>query len=356
VPGRLGVRAAMTAGLAAMLWAETAHSGIVGPNGTRLVTTIALAVAAVGWIGVIVAGPGVTSRLSLVFVCWTGLAGSILLYVHPAAAGCWFTIFACFDAGATMAPRISVPLVTVCCGVLLVGYGAHRGDALATFAAATFVVYVLGSNRRQATGSAKLTERARIAAELHDVLGHSLTALSLQVQAACAALEETSDRDRALTHLHKAARLARSGQEETMAAVRTLRDGAVGVHDLIGSLIDDSGLSTDLTVSGRPRPLPATTGMAVYRVLQEALTNAGKHAPGNDAAVTLSYEPESVTITVANLTGAAANIGAATDTGTGAVSGGQGLRAMRERITAVGGVLATEVDGDTWRVQARVPA
>jgi signal transduction histidine kinase len=336
----------MAAGLAFIIWGETAHPGIVGPHGIRLVTAIALAVAAVGWIGWAVAGPTAVSPLTTVFVCWTGLAGSVLLYAHPATAVCWFTIFACFDAGANLRPRVGVPLVIVCCGVLVAGYGAHRGDALATFAAATFVVYVLGSNRRQAARSAMFSERARIATELHDILGHSLTALSLQVQAATAALESTDGRDRALTHLRKAARLARSGQEETMAAVRTLRDGAVGVHDLIGSLIDESGLPADLTVHGSPRPLPATTGMAVYRVLQEALTNAGKHAPGNDAAVTLSYEPKTVTVTVANLTGAA----------TDAVSGGQGLRAMRERVTGVGGVLATEVDGDTWRVEARVPA
>jgi signal transduction histidine kinase len=336
----------MAAGLAFIVWGETAHPGIVGLHGIRLVTAIALAVAAVGWLGVAVAGPGVTSPLSTVFVCWTGLAGSALLFVHPATAVCWFTIFACFDAGATVPARVGVPLVTVCCAVLVAGYGAHRGDALATFAAATFVVYVLGNNRRQAARSAMFTERARIATELHDILGHSLTALSFQVEAASAALESTGDRDRALTHLAKAARLARSGQEETMAAVRTLRDGAVGVHDLIGNLIDASGMPADLTVNGRPRPLPATTGMAVFRLLQEALTNAGKHAPGNDTAVTLSYEPKTVTVTVANKTGAA----------TDAVSGGQGLRAMRDRITEVGGVLATEVDGDTWRVEARVPA
>jgi len=346
VLGRLWLRAAMAAGLAFIIWGETAHPGIVGAHGIRLVTAIALAVAAAGWIGWAVVGPTSASPLTTVFVYWTGLAGSVLLYVHPATAVCWFTIFACFDAGANMRARVGVPLVAVCCAVLVAGYGAHRGDALATFAATTFVVYVLGSNRRQAARSAKLTERARLATELHDILGHSLTALSLQVQAASAALEETGDRDRALRHLGKAARLVRSGQEETMAAVRTLRDGAIGVHDLIGILIDDSGLPADLTVNGRPRPLPATTGMAVYRVLQEALTNAGKHAPGSDAAVTLSYEPTSVTVTVANRTGGAA----------GAVSGGQGLRAMRERIAGVGGVLATEVDGDTWRVEARVPA
>ena len=128
--------------------------------------------------------------------------------------------------------------------------------------------------------------------------------------------------------------------------MRTLRYGAVGVHDLVKQLIDTSGLAADLTVHGKPRPLSAITGMAVYRLLQEALTNAGKHAPGTKATVTLSYEPETVIVTVAN----------ATSAGSDAVSGGQGLHVMRERITQVGGTLVTGATGGLWRIEAQVPA
>jgi signal transduction histidine kinase len=192
-----------------------------------------------------------------------------------------------------------------------------------------------------------LTERGRIAAELHGILGHSLTALSLQIQAASAALDAgDDDRERALAHLARAASLTRSGQEETIAAVRTLRDGAVGVHDLVRNLIDSSGMAVDLTVHGKPRPLSATTGMAVYRLLQEALTNARKHAPAGHAEVTLAYQPDTLTVTVDNTT----------VVGTEVVSGGQGLPLMRERIARIGGTLATGSAGDRWRVEARVPA
>ncbi|MFR9780601.1 sensor histidine kinase [Micromonospora sp. MS34] len=336
----------MAAGLAFIIWGETAHPGIVGLHGARLATSIALAVAAVGWVGWAVAGPRGTSRPLAVFVCWTGLAGSVLLFVHPAPAVCWFTVFACVDAGAALPATVGVPLVGMCCAILLGGYLSGRGDALATFAAVAFVAYVVGSNRRAAARAAMFAERGRIATELHDILGHSLTALSLQVEAASAALETTGDTDLALARLTKAARLTRSGQEEIVAAVRTLRHGTVGVHELIKQLIDASGLPADLTVRGRPRPLSATTGMAVYRLVQEALTNAGKHAPGTEAAVTLSYEPQTLTVTVANPTVARPE----------AISGGQGLHVMRERIRQVGGTLVTGATGNRWQIEGRVPA
>lgn len=335
----------MGVGLAFMILGETTHPGFLGAHGILLATAIAFWLAAIGWVGWAVTGPRGTSTPQTVFVVLTGVAGSAMLYFHPVPQLCWFTVFACVDAGATMATLIALPLAAVCCTILLVGFGEGRGAALATLAAAAFVGYVVGLNRREATRSAMLAERGRIAAELHDVLGHSLTALSLQIEAAAAALETTDGRDRALAHLDRAAQLARGGQEETVAAVRTLRDGAVGVHDLARRLIDSSGLSADLTVRGAPRPLSATTGMAVYRLLQEALTNAGKHAPGADAAVVLSYGPDALTVTVDNPTA----------TGASAIGGGQGLRVMRQRIADVGGTLATGPVGERWHIEARVP-
>lgn len=340
------LRAAAIAGLAFVLWGETAHPGIVGRHGHLLATAIALAVTATGWLGWAVAGPLGPSPLVTVFVCWTGLAGSVLLFVHPAPAVCWFAVFACLDVGATRPGRIGLPLVGACCAILVAGYLLHRGDLLATLAAVTGVAYVVGTSRRDHAAAAMLTERGRIAAEMHDILGHSLTALSLQIEAAAAALEAGDDSERALAHLARAASLTRSGQEETVAAVRTLRDGAVGVHDLVGKLIDSSGMAVGLTVHGKPRPLTAATGMAVYRLVQEALTNARKHAPGGHAEVSLSYQPERLTVTVDNTTVGDVEV----------VSGGQGLPVMRERITSIGGTLATGAAGGRWRVEAEVPA
>ncbi|MFC5185731.1 sensor histidine kinase [Actinomadura harenae] len=341
--GRL--RIAALAGLAFMAWGETAHPGILGTRGTPLATAIAFTAASAGWLAWGLAGPLGDSAVVTASVCWTAVAGSALLFVHPATAVCWFALWACVFAGAARPARIGLPLTLVCVGILLAGYLTHRGGSLATLAAVMFVAYVIGRERRGHAQAATLTERGRIAAELHDILGHSLTALSLQVRTASAALEITGDRDLALAHLARAGRLAHAGQEETVAAVRTLRDGALAVESLARGLIDTSGVPATLTVEGRPRPLTASRGMAVYRMLQESLTNAGKHAPGADASILLSYTPRRLAVTVDSPDGADA----------GAVSGGQGLRLMRERIEGVGGELTAGPDDGVWRVRAEVP-
>jgi two-component sensor histidine kinase len=340
------VRAKMVLGLALVLWGQIALPGILGWHGTQLATTIALACTAVGWLGWAVTGPGGDSTAVMVWMCGTGLAGSVLLFLHPVSAVCWFALFACLVAGAALPTRVSAPLAGACVALLLIGYLLHRGHTLPTYASVLFVAYAVGLGRRSHARAAMLDERARIAGELHDVLSHSLTALAVQVQAASAALLVAGDRDRALTHLSSAERLIRSGQEETVAAVRTLRDGAVGVHELAQRLIDASGLPARLTVEGTPRELSAATGMAVYRLLQEALTNAGKHAPGSDTQIVLRYDRDRLTITVDNETVA----------GVEAVTGSHGLRTMRDRITQVGGAVASGAVGDRWEVRAWVPA
>jgi signal transduction histidine kinase len=342
----MALRAAMFAGLAFIIWGETAHPGAAGLHGTGLVTSVALAAAALGWIGWAIAGPAGTSRPLTVFVCWTGVAGAALLFVHPAPAVCWFAVWACVDAGAALPRRIGLVLMGVCCGILVTGYLMHRGDLLATFAAVAFVAYLVGRNRREQARSATLTERNRIAAELHDILGHSLTALSLQVEAASAALEVVGDQDQALLHLEKAARLTRSGQEEAVAVVRTLREETVDLQELTASLIDSSGMAVELTVTGTPRPLPANAAMTAYRVVQEALTNAGKHAPHAGITIVLSYGADELKVTVASGSGGSAN----------PVGGGQGLRGMRERVAVAGGTVSAGATDDGWLVKATVPA
>ncbi|MEV5576442.1 histidine kinase [Spirillospora sp. NPDC052269] len=344
VRGRL--RLAALAGLAFMVWGETAHPGILGTRGTPLATAVAFTAASAGWLAWILLGPLGDSATVTVSVCWTAVAGSALLFVHPAPAVCWFTLWACVFAGAARPTRIGFPLTMVCVGILLAGYLTHRGGSLATLAAVMFVAYVIGRERRGHAQAATLAERGRIAAELHDILGHSLTALTLQVETATVALETVGDRNLALTHLERAGRLAHAGQEETIAAVRTLRDGALAVESLARGLIDASGVPATLTVEGTPRPLTASKGMAVYRMLQESLTNAGKHAPGADASVVLAYLPRRLTVTMDSPVGADAK----------AVSGGQGLRLMRERIEGVGGTLTAGPHADLWRVHAEIPS
>lgn len=338
-------RAAMLLGLAFLLAGRVPQPGTVGLHGAPLATAIALGVTSVGWIAWALLGPFGDSTAITVSVCVSGVAGSALLVAYPSATVCWFMLFACIDAGSTRHRRTGIALTAVCVAILLGGFVTHRGYALATYAAIAFVAYVIGRNRSDYARAERFAERQRLAAELHDILGHSLTALSLRVQAATAILETGGDGELALDNLRTASRLARAGQDEAMAAVRTLRDGAVGLHDLARNLIDGAGAPVELTVAGTPRPMSAATGMAVYRLLQEALTNAGKHAPGAPATVRLEYGPHVLTVIVDN----------PTVPGTVTAGGGQGLPGMRERVRQVGGTVTAGAFGDHWRVEAVVP-
>ncbi|MCO5994141.1 sensor histidine kinase [Actinoallomurus rhizosphaericola] len=371
VGGQWPARAAMLAGLAFMLWGETTHKGAAGLHGAHLRISVALAVSSAAWLGWAVLGPRGHSPALRAMIAATGLAGSVLLVLHPQPAVYWFTFWACVDAATMFPRREGVALAGGCCGVLVTGYALGCGDALATFAAVTFVAYLVGRNRRlhvdraeqarllaaqtrqageERARAAVLAERGRIARELHDVLGHSLSALALRLEAADAVLELTGDHEEARRHVGRARALARSGQEEAIAAVRTLREGEVDLPEMINGLVEtfrqDTGASVRCVLSGTARPLPAEPALAVYRAVQEALTNAGKHAPGADVEVRVDYVRDELTVEVTNgpgLVPAAA-----------APGGGYGLTAMRERVRLAGGTVTSGSTEAGWRVRARI--
>ena len=107
-------------------------------------------------------------------------------------------------------------------------------------------------------------------------------------------------------------------------------------------------MAVRLAVTGAHRSLPGATGLTAYRVVQEALTNAGKHAPGGPVAVTLDLREAELAVTVTNR--------AATRPPTALPSGGLGLIGLRERVRTVGGTLRAEprLDGG-FRVEAVLP-
>ena len=189
-------------------------------------------------------------------------------------------------------------------------------------------------------------ERAALAREVHDVLAHTLGAVSMQLEAADALLESNPDVERLRSTIARARGLVREGIDETHAAVRALRDDPVQLDERLRELV--SGTSITLAVVGTPRPLPPAAGIGLLRAAQEAMTNAFKHAPGTAAAITITYGDAETVLTVTNAAPAAP-----TEERT---LGGYGLQGMRERIELAGGrVTAGSSDGG-WTVQATVPA
>ncbi|MFJ7267063.1 sensor histidine kinase [Streptomyces sp. NPDC099050] len=215
--------------------------------------------------------------------------------------------------------------------------------------------------RAMVAGQARLRERQRIAQDMHDSLGHQLALISVHT----GALEVDpvlTDRQREAVGVLRQASVA--AMHELREVVGILRDGveaplpveeaqpaARGVAGIAGIVESARSAGTDvrLTTAGQPRPLVAACDHAAYRIAQEALTNAYKHAPGAPITVELRYEDDSLVVEIAN--GPAAGPGAGE-----VVSGGQGLTGLRERARLVGGmVYAGVVDGGGFRVAGVLP-
>lgn len=187
--------------------------------------------------------------------------------------------------------------------------------------------------------AAALAERGRIAREIHDVLAHSLAALTVQLEAADALLEAGGAAGVAKAHdyVAKSRRIAREGLIETRRAIAALREDAPPLPELLYALAEayqgDTGASAEVKISGLPRPLAADAGLTVYRTAQESLTNVRKHAPGAAVRIRMVFGDGEIELSVAN--------GAPTSAPTALAEsgGGYGLSGLKERAELIGGTL-----------------
>ncbi|MEV0145114.1 MULTISPECIES: histidine kinase [unclassified Nonomuraea] len=211
-------------------------------------------------------------------------------------------------------------------------------------------------DQTEAAEAAVRAERRRIARELHDVVAHHLSVINALVGGARATLPPGHDVTRdALSSAEGTARQALAEMRQLLYVLRAGdgdgSDAATGVGaDRLPALVDEArtaGLPAELTVTGTAVPLPAAVDHAVYRIVQEALTNTRKHAPGARARVLLAYEPDAVEVEALD-DGAA---GAQTDR-----PPGFGLGGMAERVALCGGELrAGHRPEGGFRVHARIP-
>jgi signal transduction histidine kinase len=207
----------------------------------------------------------------------------------------------------------------------------------------------LAAYATQAEELAMTQERNRLAREIHDNLGHTLTTVNVQIEAAKVMMD--SDPDRAVDAINKAQELTQKGLTQVRESVAALRESPVSNRSLdeaITSIVleaQTSGIVTEFKVTGEPEALEHKVALALYRAAQEGLTNVRRHARASRVDVLLDFQSSEVRLEIK-------------DNGVGAVetSGGFGLLGIRERMHLLGGKLEISSSvGKGFCLTVRVP-
>ena len=256
---------------------------------------------------------------------------------------------------------VSVPVTL---SLILISQGVGQNEFIARVALVGFgalgmlvvFLHILAERtalERQLAQRMLADEQRRLAGEVHDVVGHTLSASMLQLSAARLAIRD--DPDAAIASLERAEEHGRRSMEDIGSVVRLLRadEPATGqptpqLDDLPGLVESFRAAGADISseVRGALGHLPVTAALTVYRIVQEGLTNAVRHGTGT-IDLDIAREDTAVRVTVEN----------GRDDRPAPTSSGSGLVGMRERVAAVGGSLTAgpTPDGARWRLQVRIP-
>ncbi|MFD5367828.1 MULTISPECIES: histidine kinase [unclassified Streptomyces] len=319
----------------------------------------------------------VSPRLVLVWLTVGVVAAAALIGVSSSGTGYLFAFFLSGHIGYRLETRPALVLAGLCsllCGAVLFFRLGPGYEALPwVFGLLTglpVVMGILNRTQRQAVRAAieaaeaaeraaraeartaVLSERSRIARDVHDVLAHSLAGINMQLELADA-LMDTGDLDKVREAHDKAHGLVKDSLRQAQWTVHALREDALPLRESLTAMLESSGHHDALTVNGTVRDVPARVTQDLLRIAQEALTNAARHAPGGEVRAELTYTAEVVALRVRN--------GPATREVSAGVGSGMGLIGMRERVALLNGTLSAGpiTDGphhNGWQVEAVIPA
>ncbi|MBN1315216.1 MAG: sensor histidine kinase, partial [Anaerolineales bacterium] len=211
----------------------------------------------------------------------------------------------------------------------------------------------------QAEELAVTRERARLAHEIHDTVGHALTALDVQLELLARLPPGHSEQRQQIASQSRS--LVKDGLADLRRAVRALRPAALEsfpLPDAISTLVSDfeqtTNIQTTWKVGGEAAALPSRLAAPLYRAAQEALTNIRKHAPeAQQATIQLQYGQEAVVLTITN---DGANFNPNPLAGNSRIMGGYGLQGLRERAEQLGGkFLAISDETGNFTLEIQLP-
>ncbi|WP_297627487.1 histidine kinase [Nocardioides sp.] len=317
----------------------------------RAPVRIALVIAAMSALSGIAAGPATLAAVSVATrrVSWQVLVVGVANFV----AAQTYTTLAPFEDN----HPIITTAVNVAVNAGMMGWGLYLGSRRE-------IVWNLRTRAERAereqelrVAQARSTERARIAREMHDVLAHRITQVSMQ--AGALAFRDDLDNDRLREGLSQIQGQANDALHELRDVLGVLREDDPGpltarpqpTYDDIAALVEEArtlGLDIDWTDEvDDSTPVPSATGRTVYRIVQEGITNVRKHAPGSVVDIRSSGDPRSgIRVVLVNPVG---------DDRAGAPGAGLGLIGLRERTELRGGRLDQRTEDSTFVLEAWLP-
>lgn len=351
----------------------------LGSSAQGIAIAVALGVSAVSWIAWMIFRSRDAYPIAALAVM--GAAGGVLAGLSPLstaiAVGCVVTSSA--GAGLETEKSLAITAETVAAFLItglatgaptetLLGYpltfiglwafGLTRHAYLLRAEQAEQMLAEARRAREAETAAAALAERARIARDIHDVLAHSLAAVSVNLEAAEGLLAslppDQPELAKAIECIERAGAFTRDGMGEARRAILALRDNAAPLPDQLSELAADYAadgeIPVDFAVTGQPRTVPADVSLTAFRTAQEALTNARKHAPGQPVSLRLEFSPDEIAVQVVNRLPEVPAHGPLAVVGTG-----HGLTGLRERAALGGGTLTAGPEDGRWQVRMRMP-
>jgi signal transduction histidine kinase len=365
---RLAVAALAVAATALVIW----QKHLLTQPGPALVVALAAAVPFVldaRWPQLL--RPGWSSVTAMLVVA--GCASALLAY-RPADGdtAVLFLIALAARAAAATGPWTSVPIGLLAAAVPVAMNLANESRTPVAAVIGIAFAWVAGlAVRGQAQTAARLVamradaaqhqitaERQQLAREFHDLVAHTLSVTMLHMTAVRMSLED-GESGEALEALAEAQRAGREAMREMRQTVTLLGSSPSGAPSAALPHIRDlpelvagyaaAGLTVDLDAAGDLASVPGDVGLAAYRIAQESLTNAAKHAPGSAAAVKVRLDRGQLRLVITN---DIPSTGPHLSSGPGP---GHGIPGMTQRATLAGGSFSAGADGPRWRVEAILP-